>query len=83
MSKAEDLIKNIKYDLERTFLANGLILPASIVCRYDQERTIKKQFTVFPVDGTNIDTVDLGYGVMKLKVLPLERSEITHTRAIR
>jgi hypothetical protein len=80
MSKAEDLIKNIKYDLERTFLANGLILPASIVCRYDQERTIKKQFTV---DGTNIDTVDLGYGVMKLKVLPLERSEITHTRAIR
>lgn len=74
---------NIKYNLEHTFLANGLILPASIICRDDQKRTLQKQFSSLAPDGTNIETINLGYGLMKLKALPLYRSEVTFTKAVR
>ena len=75
---------NIKYNLQKTFLSNGLILPASIICRYDQRNCIKQLslFSRLPSNGSNVDVVDLGYGIMRLKSLPPERTEVTYRSSI-
>lgn len=84
--------KNIIYNLQQTFLKDGLILPASIVCRAEQELKLRSEFFKgysFPetTDGTNINTIHTNFGVFKLKILPLERRERTYasnyTKAVR
>lgn len=78
---------NLAYNLTETFLKNGLILPASIVCREDQEAALIKNFTGkrlrHDTDMTGIRTIGTRYGDFKLKVLPLARTEITYTRVVR
>lgn len=72
---------NIIYNLQQTFLKDGLILPATIVCRRDQELRLMANFFKrgmdLAIDGTNINQIHTNFGVFKLKVLPLERRERT------
>lgn len=68
---------NILYNLEQTFLKNGLILPASIVCRIDQEHELLRKCRMLVGDGSGIKSINLQYGEFKLKVLSLRRTELT------
>lgn len=72
-------LSNIRHNFMHTFVDNGLALPESIICRKDQEYPLLKDFGVTDLDGTHIQKIDVGFGLMKLKVLPLER--VTVTRA--
>jgi hypothetical protein len=82
---------NVIYNLQNTFLKDGLILPASIVCRKEQEMKLRANFFKRGMDlgedGTNIHQIYTNFGVFKLKVLPLERKERTfapnYTREVR
>jgi hypothetical protein len=77
---------NFQYNLEQTFLKDGLILPASIICRLDQELTLRGWYKQLDPDGTNINRIYTSFGVFKLKVLPLKRTERTYaeyTKAVR
>lgn len=77
-------IGNFSYNMHETFIKNGLILPAAIICRKDQERELLRAYDAQQGDLlTGIMTISNRYGVFKLKVLPLERSEITYTRRVR
>lgn len=77
--KGADLTEsNLEYNMLHTFVDNGMALPASIICRYDQERTLISNFTSrFATPFAGINTISTKFGVMKLKVLGLEREEIT------
>ena len=82
---------NIIYNLQNTFLKDGLILPASIICRAEQELKLRSNFYIrgmnLDEDGTGIHSIHTDFGVFKLKVLPLIRRERTfqpnYTKAVR
>lgn len=74
---------NFMHNLEETFLKNGLILPASVICRQDQEYTLRGWYEQLDPDGTGINMIYTPFGRFRLKVLPLERSEVTYTRQVR
>jgi hypothetical protein len=60
---------NIKYNMERQFLAQGFILPSSIVCNREQERKLKQLYSTLAPNLEGIEAINLGYGVMRLKVV--------------
>ena len=69
---------NLKYNMLHTFVDNGLALPASIICRRDQEQALLKNFmSPFNPGFLGINTINTEFGSMKLKVLGLEREELT------
>jgi hypothetical protein len=69
---------NLRYNMAHTFVDNGLVLPASIICRRDQEKTLLANFTSpYGPPFVGINTINTEYGEMKLKVLGLEREEMT------
>ena len=69
---------NLLHNLQETFLKDGLIIPASIICRLDQELILRGWYKQLDPDGTNINKIYTPFGTFKLKVLPLERKQETY-----
>ena len=60
---------NIRYNMERQFIKDGFVLPASIVCTRHQEQLLKRNYEVLAPDIAGITAIDLGFGMMRLKVV--------------
>lgn len=62
---------NIRQNFFDTFLHQNLALPASILCRRDQKVQLLKEFGIPPDYETHFHKIDVGFGPMTLKVLPM------------
>lgn len=60
---------NIEYNMRETFFKNGLTLPSSIVVRPDQRHTLLEQFKHLAPDMSGVDGINLGFGIMRLKIV--------------
>lgn len=61
---------NIRRNMEETFFKNGLTLPSSIVVRVDQRQRLLEEFRAYAPNADGIYAIDLGFGAMRLKVVP-------------
>jgi len=60
---------NIRWNMEETFFKNGLALPSSIVVNHSQKNELLKQYKPLAPDLNGIVAVDMGFGMMRLKVV--------------
>jgi hypothetical protein len=66
-------LSNIQYNFLQTFLNHSLALPASILCREDQKYQLIKAFAIIPYDESPFHKIDVGFGPMVLKILPMSK----------
>jgi hypothetical protein len=61
-------LSNIRYNIEHTFLSNGLALPSAIACRHDQARDLFVAFDPPYVKRENgICSIGTPYGDLAIK----------------
>jgi hypothetical protein len=70
---------NIMYNMQETFLKNGLLLPHAIVVRPDQANQLFSNFkNQMPVEAYGFNTITLPFGPVKMLIVrDAERKEVT------